>query len=316
MDVGIDERRVIIEAIATLVHIKQTMADLILKPAGVPKDLYQPLFARRDEQTGRVLSKRQMAPLIIDAVDIQPDGKSILRKILEITVRWDKFHLADDEYAARATVQKAKDLWKTIKVSEDLQIKEIERLRQEEVDKQKRERSNLFKKESELLLLMFDEMYNSENHQQRGYLLQDFLKRVFDLYQIDVMKSFTRNQGAEQIDAAFRLDGWYYLVECRWREKLADIRQLDGLKGQIDRSGRQTMGLFLSINSWSEHVAPLLKQNPNKSIILMDGYDLRSALHFQANLKDFISSKLAKLNLESEPFYGFSQYALDKGIIK
>jgi hypothetical protein len=31
----------------------------------------------------------------------------------------------------------------------------------------------------------------------------------------------------------------------------ADIRQLDGLTGQIGRSGHQTMGLFLAINGWS-----------------------------------------------------------------
>lgn len=29
------------------------------------------------------------------------------------------------------------------------------------------------------------------------------------------------------------------------------------------------MGLYLSINGWSEHVIPLIKQNHDKSIILM-----------------------------------------------
>jgi hypothetical protein len=48
METGIDEQRVIIEAIATLVNIRQAMAELILKPSGVPKELYQPLLARRE----------------------------------------------------------------------------------------------------------------------------------------------------------------------------------------------------------------------------------------------------------------------------
>ena len=60
--------------------------------------------------------------------------------------------------------------------------------------------------------------------------------------------SFARNSGGEQIDGAFKLDDWHYIVECRWRERLADIRQLDGLYGQVQRSGRQTMGLYLSVN--------------------------------------------------------------------
>ena len=63
-----------------------------------------------------------------------------------------------------------------------------------------------------------------------------------------------------------------------WRARLADIRQLDGLAGQVSRSGKQTMGLFLSVDGWSGHVVPLLKQNPDKNIILMEGLDLRGVL--------------------------------------
>ena len=39
----------------------------------------------------------------------------------------------------------------------------------------------------------------------------------------------------------------------------------------IGRSGKQTMGRFLSINSWPKHVIPAMKQNQDKSIILMEG---------------------------------------------
>ena len=68
MDLGIEGRRVAIEIIATLVHIKNTMAELILKPAGIPADVYRELLYKRDETTGRSLSKRQIAPLIIDVL--------------------------------------------------------------------------------------------------------------------------------------------------------------------------------------------------------------------------------------------------------
>jgi hypothetical protein len=80
----------------------------------------------------------------------------------------------------------------------------------------------------------------STEEQRRGYLLQDLLNRTFDLHAIPVVASFTRNEGGEQIDGAFKLEGWHYIVECRWRKKLSDIRELDGLSGQIARSGRQT----------------------------------------------------------------------------
>lgn len=99
------------------------------------------------------------------------------------------------------------------------------------------------------------------------------------------------------------MDGWHYLVECRWRSKLADIRELDGLYGQIARSGRQTMGLFLSINGWSEHVVPVMKQNPEKSIVLMEGFDLRTVLSQGCELRELLRAKVRALNLEAEPYF-------------
>jgi hypothetical protein len=308
VEIGVEERRVAIEAITTLVNIKHVMADLILKPAGVPSEIYRSLLYRRDPSTGWTLSKRQIAPLIIEAVEDRPDYANVIRAIVEIAAHWSSFHLASDEYAARATVQKAREVLDTIELMEAREAKQRELGRKEEIARMEREKAELFSRQSNLLLMMFDELVSSGDAQRRGYHLQDLLNRTFILHEIPVYKSFTRNQGGEQIDGAFKLDGWHYLVECRWREKLADIRQLDGLKGQIDRSGKQTLGVFLSINGWSEKVRPLLKQNPEKHIVLMDGYDLRGILSGQADLRDFLLAKIARLNLESEPFLGLPQY--------
>ena len=161
-------------------------------------------------------------------------------------------------------------------------------------------------------LIEFDDfagLVDSEDKKKRGFLLEALLERIFSLYEIQTQKSFKRNGGGEQIDGAFKLESWYYLVECKWTQKLTDIRQLDSLYGKINRSGKQTLGLFLSINGWSKHVCPLLKQNNDKSIILMDGYDLRCVLveHNRLDLKDLLLKKLEYLNLEGEPFYSAAQ---------
>ncbi|MFQ5741447.1 MAG: hypothetical protein ACE5JX_20820 [Acidobacteriota bacterium] len=306
-DLGVDERKVAIEAIATLCHVKRVMADLLLKPAGVPEEVYGPLLYRRDE-TGRLLSKRQIAPLIIDGCDKRSEAQRSIRRIVEIAATWSSFHLADDEYAARATVQKARELLGIIETMEAREARAREIARQEELANLAREKADLLKRQSELLLMMFDDMARSDDPQRRGYLLQDLLNRLFDLHQIAVVRAFTRNQGAEQIDGAFKLEGWHYIVECRWREKLADIRQLDGLLGQVNRSGKQTMGVFLSINGWSDSVPPLLKQNPEKCLFLMDGYDLRCVLALDVDLRELLLAKLARLNLEAEPFLGVKAF--------
>jgi hypothetical protein len=308
MKLGVEERRVAMEAIATLVNIRKAMAELVLKPAGVPPEIYVPLLRQRDESTGRPLSKRKMAPLILDAVDRRSDAEDIIHAIIEIAADWNSYHLAQDEFAARATVQKAREVLGKIESEKarEAKLREIE-------ERARREREEIeFRKQRNLLLMMFDSLVTSEGPQQRGYLLQDLLNRTFTLYGIPVVRSFTRNEGAEQIDGAFKLEGWHYLVECRWRKKLADIRELDGLSGQVDRSGKQTMGFFLSINGWSENVPRLLKQNPEKSIILMDGYDLRSVLNGIIDLRELVLAKIEKLNLEGEAFYGAKQCLEEK----
>lgn len=186
----------------------------------------------------------------------------------------------------------------------------VGRLRQDEkesCDRNLRE-EEAFSTQQSSLLAKLDSLAKGgspEENRRRGLILENLLENVFRLYKIPVKKSFTRNEGGEQIDGAFQLDGWYYLVECKWTQKLTDIRQLDSLSGKIGRSGRQTSGLFLSINGWSENVRPLLKQNQDKSIILMDGHDLRCVLveHNYLDLKTLLLKKLECLNLEGEPSY-------------
>lgn len=164
-------------------------------------------------------------------------------------------------------------------------------------------------KDNQLLLLLrwFDDMANSNDYQKRGFFLQDLLNKLFLIHEIPVVKSFQRNDGGEQIDGAFSYRGWHYIVECKWTRKLSDIRDLDSLSGKVARSGRQSMGLFLSIEGWSENVPILLKQNPDKSIILMEGYDLRTVLCGGLELERLLDAKLAKLNIESEPFFSAAQ---------
>lgn len=158
------------------------------------------------------------------------------------------------------------------------------------------------------LLKRFDDfaaLSSAVEKRNRGNMLELLLQDIFELYAIPTKDRFTRNNGGEQIDGAFILNSWYYIVECKWIEKLSDIRQLDSLYGKLKRSGKQTMGLFLSINGWSDNVIPLLKQNPDKEILLMDGYDLRCILDENVNisLNNLLEKKISHLNFEGEPFY-------------
>ena len=302
-----DARRLALEAIATLAYVKKIAADQILRPAGVPEALIRQFVKGRDPATGDALTKRQGGAMILDELAKSGADRDVIRKVVENAATWTGFHLANNEYEARAVVQKARELAGTLAEAEAQEKEQRAKADAERATRHQREREASLRRESGLLLAQFDEAMAGDERQQRGYFLQDLLNRAFDLHGIPAGRAFQRNSGGEQIDGAFELDGWHYIVECRWREALADIRQLDGLYGQVARSGRQTMGLFLSINGWSQHVIPLAKQNPAKSIILMEGFDLRTVLARPFDLRQLLKAKLRALNLDAEPYFPISR---------
>ena len=170
-------------------HIKRVMVDFLLNPTGVPEDVYRPLMYRRDE-AGRLLSKRQIAPLIVDGCEGQPGAQHAIRRIVEIAATWSSFHLADNEYAARAIVQKACELFGIIETMDAREARAREIARQEEVARLSRERDDMLRRQSELLLMMFDEMARSNDPQRRGYLLQDLLNRLFDIHEVPGVRPY------------------------------------------------------------------------------------------------------------------------------
>lgn len=129
----------------------------------------------------------QLAPLFLKAIENRSDCSGVIRRMIEIAAHWSSFHLADDEFQARATVQKARELIGNIELMEAREAKQRELARKEELARMEREQAEVFRKQSELLLMMFDELAMSADEQRRGFLLQDILNRTFDLHAIPVV---------------------------------------------------------------------------------------------------------------------------------
>lgn len=311
MQLNENNRKLAIEIITNLVYIKNQMYEQILRPSGINQQQFVILKSIRNVD-GKLLTKREIGVRILDSFDNSVEEKEFIKSIIKIASKWDKYHLSDNEYTARATVQKAREALNSIEIMESIEKKLLEEeknreeLRISELRRKAREKQKLeFHKQSKLLLMMFDEMATIKSDpQKKGYLLEELVNMLFQLYEIALLESFRRNSGGEQIDGAIKLDGWHYIVEMKWTNKLTDMSQLDSLYGKVARSGKQTLGLFISINGWSTKVVSLMKQNPDKSIILMNGYDLRVALSGEIDLIELLQKKIAKFNLLGEPFIG------------
>jgi len=128
----------------------------------------------------------------------------------------------------------------------------------------------------------------SEDAHSRGFELERLMYDLFELFDLDPKASF-RNLG-EQIDGAFSLEGTDYLFEAKWQKDPVAIQDLDAFSSKVRRKLENTLGIYLSMNGYSED-AVQAHSTGQPSIILMDGADLMAVLEERI---DFVSLLLRK----------------------
>jgi hypothetical protein len=122
-----DARRLALEVMATLAHIKKVAADQLLRPAGVSEDLIRTFLNGRDAATGKALTKRQAGATILEELGRHDKDGAVVRRLVELAANWNSFHLADNEYEARAVVQKARELVGVLATADEREKAEHER---------------------------------------------------------------------------------------------------------------------------------------------------------------------------------------------
>ena len=128
----------------------------------------------------------------------------------------------------------------------------------------------------------------SADPQSRGFELERLMYDLFELFDLDPKASF-KNTG-EQVDGAFSLEGTDYLFEAKWQKDAVSTHDLDGFASKTRRKLENTLGVFLSVNGFSED-AVLAHSSGQPSIILMDGSDLMAVLEERI---DFVSLLVRK----------------------
>ncbi|WP_218975591.1 restriction endonuclease [Metabacillus litoralis] len=128
----------------------------------------------------------------------------------------------------------------------------------------------------------------SYNPQSRGYKLEIFLKELFLLFDLDPKSSFKLL--GEQIDGAFSFQNTEFLLEAKWHKEPTNIQHLDAFNGKLGRKLENTLGLFISINGFTDD-AVTAHSAGKKSMILMDGMDLMAVLERRIDLIELLSFK-------------------------
>ena len=118
--------------------------------------------------------------------------------------------------------------------------------------------------------------------------MEKILRQLFEVFDLDPKASF-RITG-EQIDGAFTFDKTDYLFEAKWQKYPSSIEDLDAFSGKLSRKLENTLGLFLSINGFSEDAIKAHTMG-RKLMILMDGNDLMAVLEGRIDLIELLYRK-------------------------
>jgi hypothetical protein len=168
-------------------------------------------------------------------------------------------------------------------LDEQRKVEERRRKAHERMLRSSAVRTHLEKLNAEYLQLLTD-----PDHQKRGYHLERILRLLFEIFDLDPRASF--KIVGEQIDGAFTFDGTDYLFEGKWQQEPVAAVGLDGLAGKLSRKLDNTLGLFLSVNGFSEDGVKA-HSSGRRLMILMDGSDLMAVLEGRIDLIQLLLRK-------------------------
>lgn len=186
---------------------------------------------------------------------------------------------------ARNAVNQLKQL---VEPHQEVKKEQDEIKRRQELAAKKLQENAAVRQKLESIKVRYMALLGSTNAQGRGFDLERIMYELFELFDLDPKASF-KNTG-EQIDGAFSLEGTEYLFEAKWQKELVNKADLAIFTDKIRTKLENTLGIFLSINGFSQD-GVAAHQAGGASILLMDGGDLMAVFDERV---DFTSLLLRK----------------------
>jgi len=246
-------------------------------------------------------SVNELVDRMVERKDLFNDD--LIGLIYDVSNMTDFSHLKkwDD---ADLKIRKAEESVKTLrkyakgyfKVEEEK--KEIERRKKKTLDYLKSIKRN--QEQVELLKQEFFELTMENNHQKRGIKLEAFLNKLFTLFDLNPKKSFVLKD--EQIDGAFTFENNDYLLEAKWQKDPVETGDLKKFAGTLNDKLKNTLGLFVSINGFSQGSIGFKGSNA-RTMILMDGMDLHFVLDQRIDLHHLLFRKRRHASETGEIYY-------------
>jgi hypothetical protein len=237
--------------------------------------------------------KRNIVSTLINFLAKHQDTyqNDLLKLMTEVCKINDFSHLErleDGKEKARAAKQAVEALKKQMGHHEDIIEDQIKKEERRQKTYEKTLQIHGVQQKLDEIKKDFYQLVSSSEPQTRGFQLEKIIKELFNLFDLDPKASF-KIMG-EQIDGAFTFENNDYLFEGKWQQEPVGVQDLDAFSGKLTRKLENTLGLFLSINGFSEDGVKA-HSTGRRLMILMDGSDLMAVLEGRIDLLQLLLRK-------------------------
>lgn len=240
-------------------------------------------------------TRAQIVDIVFANLEKRSDlGIGQFRAMLKQLTEWDYFNpyyfkklnkLDEDE--AKRNITHLKQLQEI----RDHKIKQ-ERQRQVELERKRKDINIDIVELKDTFINLFsgkDKDGKEINSQRRGYLFEEFLRKLFINAGLEVTEPF--KIVGEQIDGSFKYDGEHYIFEAKWHDSWSASNSLYQFAAKVEGKmhGR---GVFISINGFSPGSVQALTTGKALQTILVDGGDLVPITEGMYTLKEMLDNKI------------------------
>jgi hypothetical protein len=227
---------------------------------------------------------------VLDYLNEHEDGIGPLRQILQETLGYkDGDHLLwmSDGKMRKQEAERCLNRLRQLVSNYDATVrtKEEEQLARQR-GAEENQRQAAFRTKLKEIHDRFLGFFQAPNKQERGYSFESILYDLFTLFELSPRGPFRRT--GEQIDGAFAHCGDPFLLEAKWQQKPCDLNDLRDLDGAVGSSLDNTLGLFVSINGFSEEAIMEYLKGHRPRLICMDGSHLMTVFEGRIDLSDLL----------------------------
>lgn len=227
---------------------------------------------------------------VLDYLNEHEDGLGPLRQIVHETLSYtDGDHLLwmSDGKLRKQEAERCLDRLRKLVSAHDTAVRSEEEekdARERRAEEEQREAS--FRMALQDIHDRFLGFFQAADAQGRGYSLEAMLYDLFTLFELGPRGPFRRV--GEQIDGAFTHCSDPFLLEAKWQKNPCNLNDLRDLDGAVGSSLDNTLGLFISINGFSEQAITEYLTGSRPRLICMDGSHVMVVLEGRIDFSDLL----------------------------